>query len=137
MTAAPKKTTENQTRAVGRRKEATARVRLTANEKGVTVNGKPLEQYFPYKIHQALIVEPLKLVGMQDNFAVSAKVEGGGLTGQAESIRHGISRALVSLNADFRKSLKAVGFLRRDPRAKERKKPGLRSARRAPQWSKR
>lgn len=136
--AVTKKTTASEaTRAVGRRKEAAARVRLVANEKGVTVNGKPLEQYFPFKIHQELIIAPLKMVGMDASFAVSAKVEGGGLTGQAEAIRHGIARALVSLNAEFRKSLKAVGFLRRDPRAKERKKPGLRSARRAPQWSKR
>ncbi|OGH60864.1 MAG: 30S ribosomal protein S9 [Candidatus Magasanikbacteria bacterium RIFCSPHIGHO2_01_FULL_50_8] len=135
MTTTAEKTTP--TRAVGRRKEATARVRLVSGETGVTVNGKPVEKHFPYRIHQALIVEPLKLVGMQDSFAVSAKVEGGGLTGQAEAIRHGIARALVSLNAEFRKSLKAVGFLRRDPRSKERKKPGLRRARRAPQWSKR
>lgn len=125
------------TRAVGRRKEASARVRLTANETGVTVNGKPIEQYFPFKIHQELIVAPLKLVGLDGSFSVSVKVEGGGTTGQAEAIRHGIARALVTLNAEFRKTLKAVGFLRRDPRAKERKKPGLRSARRAPQWSKR
>lgn len=135
MAAATKNNTA--TRAVGRRKEASARVRLTANEKGVTVNGKPLEQYFPFKIHQDLIIAPLKLVGLDSNFAVSAKVEGGGSNGQAEAIRHGIARALVSLNAEYRKTLKAVGFLRRDPRAKERKKPGLRSARRAPQWSKR
>ncbi len=125
------------TRAVGRRKEATARVRLIANEKGIIVNGKALEVYFPYKLHQALIQEPMKLVGMTDNFGVTVKVEGGGISGQAGAVRHGIARALVSLNEEFRKTLKAVGFLTRDPRAKERKKPGLRRARRAPQWSKR
>lgn len=129
--------TQNKTRAVGRRKEAAARVRLTAGETGITVNGRPIEKYFPYKIHQTLIAEPLKLVGLTDAFGVSAKVAGGGLTGQAEAVRHGIARALISLNAEFRKTLRAVGFLRRDPRAKERKKPGLRRARRAPQWSKR
>lgn len=128
---------EGQTRAVGRRKEATARVRLTSGEKGYVVNGKPLEVYFPYKLHQALIQEPLKMVGLDGTFGVSIKAEGGGTSGQAGAVRHGIARALVALNPEFRKVLKAVGFLTRDPRAKERKKPGLRKARRAPQWSKR
>jgi small subunit ribosomal protein S9 len=124
-------------RGVGRRKEATARVRLISGEQGIVVNGKALEVYFPYKLHQALIQEPMKLVGMDQNFGVTVKVEGGGSSGQAGAVRHGIARALVALNAEFRKTLKAVGFLTRDPRAKERKKPGLRRARRAPQWSKR
>lgn len=131
------KTTNPGTRAVGRRKTAAARVRLSAGEKGIVVNGKPLEVYFPYKLHQALIQEPLKLVGLLDTFGVSVRVLGGGSSGQAGAVRHGIARALVALNADYRKTLKAVGFLTRDPRAKERKKPGLRKARRAPQWSKR
>ncbi len=137
MSEASTTTTKQGTRAVGRRKEATARVRLISGEQGITVNGKTLEVYFPYKLHQALIQEPMKLVGMDQNFGVSVKVEGGGSSGQAGAVRHGIARALVALNAEFRKTLKAVGFLTRDPRAKERKKPGLRRARRAPQWSKR
>lgn len=125
------------TRAVGRRKSASARVRITSTDTTRTVNGKPLEQYFGYALHQDLIVEPLKLVGLDGTFGFSAKVAGGGVSGQAEAIRHGIARALVRLNAEYRKTLKVVGFLRRDPRAKERKKFGLRRARRAPQWSKR
>lgn len=124
-------------RAVGRRKEAAARVQIVAGQKEIIINGKPFEQYFSYILHQALIREPLKLVGLQDAFGVNVKVVGGGLTGQAEAVRHGIARALVRLNPEFRKTLKAVGFLRRDPRAKERKKFGLKRARKSAQWSKR
>ncbi|MCX6780817.1 MAG: 30S ribosomal protein S9 [Candidatus Magasanikbacteria bacterium] len=131
------KTTSDTTRAVGRRKEATARVRLSSTDKTFVVNGKSIETYFPYKLHQALIMAPLKLTGLEGTFGVSIKVEGGGVTGQAEAVRHGIARALVELNPELRAALKAVGYLRRDPRTKERKKPGLRKARRAPQWSKR
>lgn len=135
MTKAPSASTA--TRAVGRRKEAAARVRLVAGEPGITVNGKPLASYFNYTLHQNMILEPLKMIGLADSMGVSAKVAGGGVAGQAAAVRHGIARALVAINEEYRKTLKAVGFLSRDSRSKERKKPGLRKARRAPQWSKR
>lgn len=128
-------TAKKPTRAVGRRKEAAARVRLLDESKEITVNGRALAKYFPTKIHQEMIMAPLKAVGI--DMGVSAKVAGGGVAGQAEAVRHGISRCLVSLNEDFKATLKALGFLRRDPRMKERKKFGLKRARRAPQWSKR
>ena len=125
-------------RAVGRRKTAAARVRLIPSGAGlITVNGRPFESYFPLLVLQEIVRAALKAVGESGNFDVSVKVAGGGLHGQAEAVRHGIARALVKWNADGRKTLKAEGFLRRDPRAKERKKPGLKRARRAPQWSKR
>ncbi len=125
------------TRAVGRRKEATARVRLISGNTEFVVNGRPMKEYFSYILHQHLVEQPLKLVGLFDTFGVSVKVEGGGVNGQAESVRHGISRALIILNPEYRKTLKAVGFLTRDPRAKERKKFGLKRARKSAQWSKR
>lgn len=124
-------------RAVGRRKEAAARVRLTSADTVKTVNGKPFNSYFAYELYQDLVMEPLRMVGLDGTFGFSVKVAGGGSSGQAEAVRHGIARALVKLNPEYRKTLKVVGFLRRDPRAKERKKFGLRRARRAPQWSKR
>ncbi len=138
MTTEPK-TTEafKGTHAVGRRKEASARVRLLPGTTEMTVNGKPMVEYFNYKLHQNKIMEPLKMVGLADTFGISVKVEGGGVSGQAEAVRHGIARALVLLNEDYRKILRAVGFMTRDSRSKERKKFGLRKARRAPQWSKR
>ncbi len=130
---------EGATRAVGRRKEAAARVQIsaTAGNGEITVNGKPFKQYFSYILHQSLIEQPLKLVGLLGTFGVSVKVVGGGVRGQAEAVRHGIARALIILNPEYRKSLKAVGFLTRDPRAKERKKFGLKRARKSAQWSKR
>lgn len=125
-------------RAVGRRKTASARVRLTEGGTGlITVNSRSVESYFPLFVLQEAVRAPLKTVGKADSFDVTIKVAGGGLHGQAEAVRHGIARALVKWNADFRKTLKSEGFLRRDPRAKERKKPGLKRARRAAQWSKR
>lgn len=124
--------------AVGRRKTSIARVRLIKNGKGlITVNGKPFADYFGTYDLRAQIEAPLKAIGQADAVDISAKVEGGGIRGQAEAIRHGISRALIQLNPTFRKTLKKLGYLSRDPRKKERKKPGLKSARRAPQWSKR
>jgi len=122
----------------GRRKTAIARVRLVTSGKGVfVVNGKPMEQYFTTFEQRLLANQPLKTVGMETAMDVSAQVSGGGMHGQAESVRLGIARALVALNPAYRKTLKKLGFLTRDPRAKERKKPGLKRARRAPQWSKR
>ena len=123
--------------AVGRRKTATARVRLVAASKATyTINDKKLEEYFPTADLQRTITDALS-TSLGAAFTISARVSGGGLPAQAEAIRHGIARALVKDDETRRKDLKASGFLKRDPRMKERKKFGLRSARRAPQWSKR
>ncbi len=124
--------------AVGRRKTSIARIRLVKNGKGlITVNGREMEKYFTTYELRNTVSSPLKTIGQENVLDVSAMVEGGGLRGQAEAIRLGITRAVVELNPAFRKTLKKLGYLTRDPRAKERKKPGLRKARRAPQWSKR
>jgi small subunit ribosomal protein S9 len=124
--------------AIGRRKTATASVRLIKNGKGViTVNGKKLEQYFsPYELREE-VVSPLRAVGQEKTLDISAKTSGGGIRGQSQAIRLGIARALIELNPTFRVSLKKLGFLSRDSRKRERKKPGKKSARRSPQWSKR
>ena len=121
----------------GRRKNATARTRLYAGNGAIEVNGRKVEDYFPRKTLQMIIRQPLVLTKLVDKFDVKVNVCGGGVTGQAGAIRHGISRALLTLNPEFRGSLKASGFLTRDPRMKERKKYGLKAARRAPQFSKR
>ena len=122
--------------AVGRRKTSTARVRLTpAKTEMFTVNDLSLAEYFVLKDVANVAREALKDAGA--TFEVSVHVKGGGLKGQAGAIRHGIARALVKRDEEARKALKAQGFLKRDPRMKERKKFGLKSARRAPQWSKR
>lgn len=124
------------TEAVGRRKTATARVRLvTAKSVSITVNDKPADEYFSLPIMVDTASAPLKAIGA--SYAVSARVRGGGLKAQSEAVRHGIARALVEIDHASRKDLKQRGFLKRDPRAKERKKFGLKAARRAPQWSKR
>jgi small subunit ribosomal protein S9 len=124
--------------AVGRRKESIAQVRLIKNGSGkVTVNGRELANYFGSPLLQEIVTAALKVVGQDDKLDISANVSGGGLTGQAESIRMGVSRALLLLNPVFRKSLRRHGYLTRDSRMKERKKPGLKRARRAPQWQKR
>ncbi|HEU0051214.1 MAG TPA: 30S ribosomal protein S9 [Patescibacteria group bacterium] len=124
--------------ALGRRKSAIARVRVIKNGKGLfTVNGKQMETYFPTFELRNMVSGPLKVSGQETAVDVSSEVEGGGLRGQAEAVRLGISRALIVLNPTFRKTLKKLGYLTRDPRSKERKKPGLKRARRAPQWSKR
>ncbi len=138
--AAPvaEKTAERYWEAVGRRKTAVARVRLfTRGEKTVAVNGKPLAEYFPYPNLQKIASEAIDIMKSTDRFRTSAHVKGGGLHAQAEAIRHGTARALVLFNPDFRKRLKRAGYLTRDPRMKERKKFGLKGARRAPQWAKR
>jgi small subunit ribosomal protein S9 len=124
--------------AIGRRKTSVARIRLVKNGKGeVTINGRALNSYFGVAEHRRQVLDPLVVAGQADAVDVSARVLGGGMRGQAEAVRQGISRALILLNPTFRKSLKKHGFLSRDARAKERKKPGLKKARRAPQWSKR
>lgn len=123
---------------VGRRKTAIARVRMIKNGSGkIVINGRPMEAYFTTFETRKQVQEPLITAGQLEAVDVSVKVIGGGMHGQSEAVRHGIARALIELNPTFRKSLKKLGFLSRDPREKERKKFGLKKARRAPQWSKR
>ncbi len=124
-------------RSVGRRKTASARVRLTPGTGKITINGKDFKTYLPYFEWQNIVMAPLVAVGKEKTFDVSVKIVGGGQKGQAVSIQLGIARALVKWNEDLKKSLKTQGYLTRDARVKERKKPGLKRARRAPQWSKR
>lgn len=131
-------TTHKYYEAVGRRKTAVARVRITKSDKNlVVVNDRSLESYFPIKEHQMAITDPFIKSKPTEFFSVSAKVNGGGINGQAEAIRHGISRALLEFDLSLRGKLKKLGFLKRDPRAKERRKFGLKKARKSPQWSKR
>ena len=123
--------------AVGRRKTAVARVRLYKNGEGeFLVNDKPIKEYFNAGLCE-IINTPLQVIGQLDKVNITVKVTGGGISGQAEAVRHGLARVLVDLNLNFRKPLKKAGYLKRDARKKERKKPGLKRARRAPQWSKR
>lgn len=124
--------------AVGRRKEAVARVRWSAEGSGeITVNQRPLATYFPSFELQQTVKGPLVITQQEQQGTISIKVAGGGIQGQADASRLGLARALVKNDADLRIPLKRAGFLRRDPRVKERKKYGLRRARRAPQWQKR
>lgn len=136
MTMAENKTKERYIEAIGRRKTAVARVRLVKGGGGITVGEKKLAEYFPEKRLQDLIKAPLEKLQI-GQYDVSAHVEGGGIHAQAEAIRLGIARALVTTNEDLKKQLRAFGYLTRDARAVERKKYGLKKARRAPQWSKR
>ena len=121
----------------GRRKTAVARVRLVPGSGRFVVNGRPVEEYFPLRSLQTLIEQPLRVTNNLGKFDVLAKVEGGGINGQAGAVRHGLSRALLKVDQVLRPSLKKEGLLTRDPRMKERKKYGLKGARRAPQFSKR
>ena len=121
----------------GRRKNSVARVRLYQGSGKVTINGRDIDDYFGLETLKLIVRQPLELTGNVQNYDVVCTVTGGGVTGQAGAIRHGISRALVEANAELRPQLKAAGFLTRDPRMKERKKYGLKAARRAPQFSKR
>jgi len=122
---------------VGRRKEAVVRVRLTSGTGKFLLNGKTLEEYFPNKVHQQLIREPLVILEKPEAFDVRANLKGGGITGQAGALRLAIARALIEIDIEDRPTLKKAGFLTRDPRVKERKKYGLKKARKAPQYSKR
>ena len=122
--------------AVGRRKHAVARVRLLPGDGKITINKRDIDQYFGLETLKMTVRQPLVLTNV-GNFDVLVNVTGGGLTGQAGAIRHGISRALLQADQDYRPALKKAGFLTRDPRMKERKKYGLKAARRAPQFSKR
>jgi small subunit ribosomal protein S9 len=124
--------------AVGRRKRGIAQVRIYTAGKGmITVNKKPFEEYFPVEDLREGILTPLKAVGMDATADVVAETRGGGIRGQADAVKLGIARALLKQNPDFRATLKPLGVLTRDPREKERKKYGLKKARKAPQWAKR
>ena len=124
-------------RAVGRRKTSVAEVRLYEKGKGaIVINGKKASEYFPANI-LPILSQPLKLTGQLKDFNFSIKVMGGGPKGQVEAIRHGITRALIKFDAELRPALKVKGYVTRDARKVERKKPGLKKARRSPQWSKR
>jgi small subunit ribosomal protein S9 len=130
--------TERYIEAVGRRKTSTARARITpASKLTVTVNGKKVEEYFPTEMQRTNVLAPFAVEGLEQKFTVTVKVIGGGISSQAEAVRHGIARALTEFEASLRSPLKQAGYLRRDPRMKERRKFGLKKARRAPQWSKR
>ena len=121
----------------GRRKSSIARVRIMSGKGDITVNGKPLDEYFGEETLKVIVKQPLTVTNTTAKYDVISTVKGGGYTGQAGAIRHGIARALNEANSEFRPVLKSNGFLTRDPRMKERKKYGLKKARKAPQFSKR
>jgi small subunit ribosomal protein S9 len=121
----------------GRRKEAVARVRIVPGTGQWTINGRTLDAYFPNKVHQQIVNEPFVTLGAEDQFDVIARIDGGGVTGQAGALRLGVARALILVDPENRPGLKKAGFLTRDARIKERKKYGLKKARKAPQYSKR
>ena len=121
----------------GRRKSSVARVYLTPGNGKITINKRDMDDYFSLDTLKLIIKQPLELTGVAAKFDIAVNVHGGGFTGQAGAIKHGIARALLEADADFRGPLKKAGFLTRDPRMKERKKYGLKGARRAPQFSKR
>jgi small subunit ribosomal protein S9 len=123
--------------AVGRRKRAVARVRLYPGTGEVVINGKQLQEYFGRPQDWKSVMAPLKVTNTEGHFNLSVLVNGGGITGQAEAIRHGLSRALLEASSESKDVLRRAGFLTRDPREKERKKPGLKRARKAPQYTKR
>jgi small subunit ribosomal protein S9 len=121
----------------GRRKTAVARVRLLPGDGGIVVNGKPAAEYFGGAAREGILVQPFRVTETEGRYSASVLVAGGGVSGQIGAIRHGIARALVSAHPDARRSLRDAGLLTRDPRAKERKKYGLKRARKAPQYTKR
>ena len=129
--------TERPIQTVGRRKEAIVRVRIIPGTGSFTLNGRTLEAYFPSKVHQQVVREPLTVADRGDTLDVIANLRGGGVTGQAGALRLAIARALIELDGDDRPALKKAGFLTRDARVKESKKYGLKKARKAPQYSKR
>jgi len=142
MITPKKKTTKkekiNYFETIGRRKTAQARVRLfNQGDKSITINNKDYKEYFQTKELQGVVFAALEKMKAEDKFRVLAIVKGGGMHAQAEAVRHGIARNLVRFNEDFRKRLRKAGYLTRDPRMRERKKFGLKRARKAPQWSKR
>ena len=121
----------------GRRKKSVARVRIYPGSGEITINGRSIEDYFGLETLKLIVNQPFGVTGTQGKFDIVANVAGGGISGQAGAIRHGVARALLAADANYRPALKAAGFLTRDPRMKERKKYGLKAARRAPQFSKR
>ncbi len=121
----------------GRRKSSVARVYMKAGKGNITVNKRDLDDYFGLETLKTIVRQPLVATDTDKKYDINVNVKGGGTTGQAGAIRHGIARALLKIDEDFRPALKSAGFLTRDPRMKERKKPGLKAARRAPQFSKR
>ena len=121
----------------GRRKSSVARVRLIPGTGKITINDREFADYIPNGATRLDVLQPLALTGTETSYDIIVNVCGGGITGQAGAVRHGITRALLEVNADYRKTLKKAGLVTRDPRAKERKKCGLKAARRAPQFSKR
>ena len=124
--------------ATGRRKEAVARVRLVPGSGTITINGRALDEYFPNKVHQQIVTDPLGTAGVTDAYDIIARLHGGGISGQAGALRLGIARALNAIDEEAsRPALKKAGMLSRDSRIKERKKAGLKKARKAPQYSKR
>jgi small subunit ribosomal protein S9 len=122
---------------VGRRKTSVVRVRLTDGTGAMSLNGRPLEVYFPSMAQRLRILEPMRMAGFEGRYDITATLEGGGLNGQTDALRLGIARALCEIHPDVRRTLKRAGMLTRDARAVERKKYGLRKARRAPQYTKR
>jgi small subunit ribosomal protein S9 len=124
-------------RATGRRKEAVCRARLLEGSGKWEINGRPFEDYFPSATHRMIVTEPLRLTETEGRYDILCKIEGGGISGQAGALRHAISKALIDLDPDLRPALKKAGFLTRDAREKERRKYGLKKARKAPQYSKR
>lgn len=132
------KTDKKYIETVGRRKTAVARARLTPSAKAsVVINEKSVEKYFPVAEHQAIVMDAVREAKLDQKFDITIMVSGGGVNSQAEAIRHAIARALIVHDQTLRKDLKKAGYLKRDPRAKERRKFGLKKARKAPQWSKR
>src|SRR3989338_8502726 len=123
--------------AVGRRKTSIARVRIVAGSDGITVNSREYTEYFPTTEMHKIAEDAFRKTRPETRFGVSAHINGGGIHSQAEALRHGISRALIQFDAELRKKLKKAGFLKRDPRVKERRKFGLKKARKSPQWAKR
>ena len=123
--------------AIGRRKAAVARVYLSEGKGNITINNKKLEEYFPVMQHQYIVKQPFLTLDKLESYDVKANLDGGGITGQAQALRLGISRALLKVDAEYRASLKPMGFLTRDPRVVERKKPGQKKARKRFQFSKR
>jgi small subunit ribosomal protein S9 len=121
----------------GRRKRAVARVRVRPGTGKITINRRSVEEYFPSETHRMILTEPLRITNTAEVYDVDASIDGGGTSGQAGALRHGIARALVGLDGELRAELKRAGFLTRDAREKESKKYGLKKARKAPQYSKR
>lgn len=121
----------------GRRKNAVARVRIIPGKGNITINGLTIDEYLPTEVSKIIVKQPLVVTGNEGKYDLIVKVIGGGYSGQAGAIRHGLARALVKANIENKAALKSAGFLTRDPRMKERKKPGLKKARKAPQFSKR